>query len=111
MITAVMVKLITMDFSIKEGFSLATRQSVGEHIQRSEDAYDYALSQFETASRQEHYNETEFSDAQLMLENAVNELNKLSLFANEQQREEIHRKRLQLQTLQNNMILQRSYER
>ncbi|MDE1455715.1 DUF2524 family protein, partial [Bacillus paralicheniformis] len=30
---------------------------------------------------------------------------------NEQQREEIHRKRLQLQTLQNNMILQRSYER
>lgn len=86
MITAVMAKLITMDFSIKEGFSLATRQSVGEHIQRSEDAYDYALSQFETASRQEHYNETEYSDARLMLENAVNELNKLSLFANEQRK-------------------------
>ncbi|MED1741465.1 YtzC family protein [Bacillus swezeyi] len=90
---------------------MATRQSVGEHIQRSEDAYEYALSQFETASKQEHFNETEYSDAQLMLEDAVNDLNKLSLFSNEQQREEIYRKRLQLQTLQNNMILQRSYER
>ncbi|MBS4161992.1 YtzC family protein, partial [Klebsiella pneumoniae] len=29
---------------------MATRQSVGEHIQRSEDAYEFALSQFETAS-------------------------------------------------------------
>ncbi|NPC93812.1 YtzC family protein [Bacillus sp. WMMC1349] len=90
---------------------MATRQSVGEHIQRSEDVYEFALSQFETASKQEHYNETEYSDAQLRLENAVNDLNKLSLFANEQQREEIYRKRLQLQTLQNNMILQRSFER
>ncbi|MDA7027309.1 YtzC family protein [Bacillus sp. CLL-7-23] len=90
---------------------MATRQSVGEHIQRSEDAYEFALSQFETASKQEHYNETEYSDAQLGLESAVNDLNKLSLFANEQQREEIYRKRLQLQTLQNNMILQRSFER
>ncbi|WP_077736175.1 YtzC family protein [Bacillus sonorensis] len=90
---------------------MATRQSVGEHIQRSEDAYEYALSQFETASRQEHYNEMEYSEAQQMLEDAVNDLNKLSLFSNEQQREEIYRKRLQLQTLQNNMILQRSFER
>ncbi|MFN2747539.1 MULTISPECIES: YtzC family protein [unclassified Bacillus (in: firmicutes)] len=90
---------------------MATRQSVGEHIQRSEDAYEYALSQFETASRQEHYNEIEYSEAQQKLEDAVNDLNKLSLFSNEQQREEIYRKRLQLQTLQNNMILQRSFER
>ncbi len=39
-----------------------------------------------TASKQEHYNDNEYSEAQMMLENAVNELNKLSLSANDQQR-------------------------
>ncbi len=63
-----------------------------------------------TASKQEHYNDNEYSEAQMMLENAVNELNKLSLSANDQQREQLYRMRLQLQTLQNNMILQRNFD-
>lgn len=63
-----------------------------------------------TASKQEHYNDNEYSETQMMLENAVNELNKLSLSANDQQREQLYRMRLQLQTLQNNMILQRNFD-
>ncbi|WP_265605887.1 YtzC family protein [Bacillus velezensis] len=89
---------------------MATRQSVDEHLQRSEQAYEFANEQFITASKQEHYNDNEYSEAQMMLENAVNELNKLSLSANDQQRERLYRMRLRLQTLQNNMILQRNFD-
>ncbi|KAF1681626.1 YtzC family protein [Bacillus mexicanus] len=85
---------------------MATRQSVDEHLQQCMQAYDYAEEQLTTASKQEHYNEQEYSDAQMQLENAVNALNKLWLSSNEQQREQLYRMRLQLQTLQNNMILQ-----
>ncbi|XBP82610.1 YtzC family protein [Bacillus velezensis] len=87
---------------------MATRQSVDEHLQRSEQAYEFANEQFITASKQEHYNDNEYSEAQMMLENAVNELNKLSLSANDQQRETLPNEIVQ--TLQNNMILQRNFD-
>ncbi|MCG8396556.1 YtzC family protein [Bacillus atrophaeus] len=89
---------------------MATRQSVDEHLQRSEQVYEFASEQFKISARQEHYNEEEYSEAQMKLENAVNELNKLSLSSNDQQREQLYRMRLQIQSLQNNMILQRSYD-
>lgn len=60
--------------------------------------------------RQEHYNEDEFSKAQLMLEDAVNELEKLKDVANDQQRERLDRARVQMQSLQNQMILGISYD-
>lgn len=60
--------------------------------------------------RQEHYNEDEFSKAQLMLEDAVNELEKLKDVANDQQRERLDRARVQIQSLQNQMILGISYD-
>ena len=41
---------------------MATRQSVDEHLQRSEQAYEFANEQFMTASKQEHYNDNEYSD-------------------------------------------------
>lgn len=89
---------------------MATRQSVDEHLQRSEQAYEFANEQFMTASKQEHYNDNEYSEAQMMLENAVNELNKLSLSANDQQREQTLPNEIVPQTLQNNMILRRNFD-
>ncbi|MGG4488624.1 YtzC family protein [Metabacillus idriensis] len=84
---------------------MATRQSVTECLDRCTNTYDYARSQYAEGSKQEHYNDTEYSQAQQMLEDAVNECNSLTLSANDQQKEQLYRMRLQLQQLQNEMIL------
>ena len=89
---------------------MATRQSIDEFIQKSTETLEFANEQFDLSSRQEHYNEEEFSQAQLMLEEAVNELEKLKDVANDQQRERLDRARVQIQSLQNQMILGISYD-
>lgn len=89
---------------------MATRQSIDEFIQKSTETLEFANEQFDLSSRQEHYNEEEFSKAQLMLENTVNELEKLKDVANDQQRERLDRARVQIQSLQNQMILGISYD-
>ncbi|GLY10757.1 YtzC family protein [Pseudobacillus badius] len=84
---------------------MATRHSVDECLEQCQSAIDYAQEQYKDAARQEHNNAGNFSKSQLMLEDAYNELDKLLLSANEQQREQLHRMRLQLQQMQNSMIL------
>ncbi|MBD1380214.1 YtzC family protein [Metabacillus arenae] len=86
---------------------MATRQSVEDYLQQGEDTLRYAREQYETGAKQEHFNDTEYMKAQQMLEDTVNDLNKLSLSANDQQKEQLYRMRLQLQQLQNEMILLR----
>lgn len=77
---------------------------------KSTETLEFANEQFDLNLRQEHYNEDEFSKAQLMLEDAVNELEKLKDVANDQQRERLDRARVQIQSLQNQMILGISYD-
>jgi hypothetical protein len=84
---------------------MATRQSVDNTIQQCEDAIRYAQEQFQESSRQEHYNDDNYTQALQRLENAYNDLAKLSLSANGQQREQLHRMRLELQQVQNDLIL------
>ncbi|RJS61932.1 hypothetical protein CJ483_19350 [Bacillus sp. PK3_68] len=84
---------------------MATRQSVDECLEQCQGAINYAEEQYKQAARQEHNNDGNFSQSQLMLEDAYNQLDKLLLSANEQQREQLHRMRLQLQQMQNSMIL------
>ncbi|RAK21179.1 uncharacterized protein DUF2524 [Anoxybacillus vitaminiphilus] len=84
---------------------MATRQSVDEFLQRCEDVIRYAKDQYTEAKKQEHYNDTEYTKAQQMLEEANNELAHLALSCNAQQREQLHRMRLQMQQLQNEMVL------
>ncbi|MCD7032665.1 YtzC family protein [Metabacillus sp. GX 13764] len=86
---------------------MATRQSVTDHLNMCSETLSYAQGQYHNGRMQEHYNDTEYTKAQQMLEDAVNDSNKLSLSANDQQKEELYRMRLQLQELQNEMILQR----
>jgi phage shock protein A len=88
-----------------EGIKMATRQSVDEFLQHCEDVIRYAKEQYTEAQRQEHYNDEAYINAQQMLENAVNDLAHLALSCNAQQREQLHRMRLQLEQLQNDMIL------
>ncbi|MEH7387344.1 YtzC family protein [Bacillus sp. JJ1521] len=84
---------------------MATRQSVEAFLQRCEDSLRNAQEQITIARRQEAYNATEYTDAQMQLEEVTNELAKLAMNCNGQQREQLHRMRLQLQQLQNDMTL------
>lgn len=90
---------------MKRGERMATRQSVEEFLQRCEDVIRFAKEQYTEAQKQEHYNITEYTNAQQMLEQTVNDLAHLARSCNTQQREQLHRMRLQLEQLQNEMIL------
>ncbi|APH04007.1 YtzC family protein [Bacillus weihaiensis] len=90
---------------------MATRQSVNEYLERCNEALEYAREQYQTGAQQEHYNATEYTDALQKLEEAVNDINHLSLSANDQQQDQLYRMRLQLQQLQNEMILKGDAER
>lgn len=89
----------------KEGLKLATRQSVDQLLQQCEDAINLAQEQYKSAASQQHYNDGDFTNALQAIEAAYNDLAKLAFSANAQQRDQLHRMRLQLQQVQNNMIL------
>lgn len=84
---------------------MATRQSMENLLQQCEDVIRFAQDQYETSSKQENYNDDGYVDALQQLEATYNDIASMSLHANAQQREMLHRKRLQLQQVQNNMIL------
>jgi hypothetical protein len=84
---------------------VATRQSVDECIQKCEDAIRYAQEQYKSGTQQEHYHDQEYTQAMQGVEEAINDVMNLANSANAQQRDQLHRMRLQLQNLQNEMIL------
>ncbi|WP_096156855.1 MULTISPECIES: YtzC family protein [Bacillus] len=86
---------------------MATRQSVDHFMQQCEDSIKYAEDQFTSAQAQEHYNDSEYLNAQEKLEETYNDLMHLSMSCNAQQREQLNRMRIQLQQLQNEMTLLR----
>jgi hypothetical protein len=86
---------------------MATRQSVDDLMQKCEDVIRSAQEQYLEASHQEHYNDDQYTTALQSLEEAFNDLATMANSANSQQREQLHRMRLQLQQAQNNMILLR----
>ena len=84
---------------------MATRQSVDALIQQCEDALRFASEQYTESSLQEQYNDDNYTQALQQLEGAYNDLAQMAQSANSQQREQLHRMRLQLQQAQNQMIL------
>lgn len=84
---------------------MATRQSIENFIDRCESAILFAEEQYEEGSRQEYYQEEDYSEALQELEAMLVQLHKISDSANDQQRERLHRVRLKIQQLQNKMIL------
>ena len=84
---------------------MATRDSMSELLQRCNEVINYVEQQYEAGRRQEHYNETEYTDAQMQLETIYNELHTMDQSANQQQREELHRMRLLVEQMQNQMTL------
>lgn len=84
---------------------MATRQSINDLLEKCNEVINYAEQQYETSSRQEHYNTNEYSDAQMQLETIYNELHTMDRSANQQQREELHRMRLLVEQMQNQLTL------
>lgn len=84
---------------------MATRQSVEAFLQRCEDTIRSSKEQINVARQQEHYNTTEYTNVMEQLEDCTNDLAHLALSCNAQQREQLHRMRLQLQQIQNDMTL------
>ncbi|MGQ0422624.1 DUF2524 family protein, partial [Bacillus sp. HC-Mk] len=68
---------------------MAERQSLESYITQAEQAVEYAKEQLEQGMRQEHYNTMEYSDAQLQLEQAYNDLQTMQQHANDEQREQL----------------------
>ena len=70
---------------------MAERQSLESYITQAEQAVEYAKEQLDQGMRQEHYNTMEYSDAQLQLEQAYNDLQTMQQHANDEQREQLNR--------------------
>ncbi|WP_166694786.1 YtzC family protein [Bacillus cereus] len=86
---------------------MAERQSLESYITQAEQAVEYAKEQLEQGMRQEHYNTMEYSDAQLQLEQAYNDLQTMQQHANDEQREQLNRARMAIRQLQHQMIITR----
>lgn len=86
---------------------MATRESIDNCLQNCEEVLDIAQQQYEEASRQEHYNDDLYTQSQQLLETAYNELEQLAQSANDQQRQQLARMRIQIEQMQHNMIILR----
>ncbi|UPJ15882.1 YtzC family protein [Bacillus cereus] len=84
---------------------MAERQSLESYITQAEQAVEYAKEQLDLGMRQEHYNTMEYSDAQLQLEQAYNNLQTMQQHANDEQREQLNRARMAIRQLQHQMII------
>ncbi|MED0987711.1 YtzC family protein [Bacillus paramycoides] len=84
---------------------MAERQSLESYITQAEQAVEYAKEQLDLGMRQEHYNTMEYSDAQLQLEQAYNDLQTMQQHANDGQREQLNRARMAIRQLQHQMII------
>jgi hypothetical protein len=83
---------------------MAERDALDQCIQEAEQAVKYGQEQLEFGMKQEHYNDMEYSDAQLQLEQAVLSLEKMAHNATGEQRDRINRTLIQLRQLQHQMI-------
>ena len=84
---------------------MAERQSLESYITQAEQAVEYAKEQLDLGMRREHYNTMEYSDAQLQLEQAYNDLQTMQQHANDEQREQLNRARMAIRQLQHQMII------
>jgi CHAD domain-containing protein len=85
---------------------MATRESMESLMQKCEDTLRFAQNQYKESSLQQHYNNDDYQKALQQLEETYQDISTMAHSANSQQREQLHRMRLQLQQIQNTMILQ-----
>lgn len=84
---------------------MATRVSMSNLTQQVEDTIRFAEEQYKQSSLQEQYNDDNYYQALQRLEQTYQDIATMAHSANGPQREQLHRMRLQIQQMQNNMIL------
>lgn len=84
---------------------MTTRDAMEQFLDRCEETMGIARYHLTEGSKQGHYHDVEYAEAMQMLEDRYNELMKMYQYANSQQRERLHRMRLAIQSLQNEMTL------
>ncbi|MCU9614268.1 YtzC family protein [Caldibacillus lycopersici] len=84
---------------------MTTRDAMNSFISKCEDTLQLARDQYIDGSRQGHFHDVEYSEAQAQLEERYNELMAMYHSASGEQKERLNRMRLQLQQLQNEMTL------
>jgi polyhydroxyalkanoate synthesis regulator phasin len=85
---------------------MATRDSMDNLMKQVEDTIRYAEEQYKQSSLQEQYNDVGYTSALQQLEQTYQDICTMAHSANGQQREQLHRMRLQIQQLQNSMIIE-----
>ncbi|WP_110927308.1 DUF2524 family protein [Bacillus massiliglaciei] len=83
---------------------MATRESLDQFLEVTEGTLRFAQFEYTEASRQEHYEDESYRNAQSYIEESLTDLERLYNSANDQQREMLDRKRRQLNQLKNEMI-------
>ena len=86
---------------------MATRKSMGECMERCANAIEFAEKQYNDYAKQEHYNDLEYTEALVGLENSYNELKAMDHSANDQQRDMLNRMKIQVQDIQHAMVVRR----
>lgn len=84
---------------------MTTRAALKHFLNECEQTLEYARAHLMAGAKQEFYDDDGYTEAQQQLENCYNELMAIYRSANAQQREELHRMRLKIQSLQNEMTL------
>mgnify|MGYP000871645563 CR=1 FL=1 len=84
---------------------MTTRKSMEEFLYQCQQTVEFAQEQFIEDLKQGHFHDQEYSEAQQRLEDQYNELMAVYRSANAEQRDRLHRMRLQIQSLQNEMTL------
>ncbi|WP_462411256.1 YtzC family protein [Neobacillus sp. Marseille-QA0830] len=85
---------------------MATRESMDALRQEVENSIRYAEEQYKQSSLQQQYNNDDYTQALQQLEATYQDIAKIAHSASAEQRDQLHRMRLQVQQLQNNLILQ-----
>ncbi|MED3643921.1 YtzC family protein [Caldifermentibacillus hisashii] len=84
---------------------MTTRKSMEDFLYQCQQTVEFAQEQLIDGSKQGHFHDQEYREAQQRLEDQYNELMAVYRSANAVQRDRLHRMRLQIQSLQNEMTL------
>ena len=84
---------------------MATRQSVDEHISHAREVIAQAEDQLEQARQQKASMASDYTNAQLLLDDEANEIEQVIHSASPEQRDPLYRILHQLRQTQNNMIM------
>lgn len=86
---------------------MGTRQSIDHFLEQCEGALRFADFEYVEASKQEHWDDESYQNAQLYLEEILNEMEPIYASANREQKERLQRMKAQLDLMKHDMIVLR----